>query len=120
MPFILIFIFNGDNVLLDEDEDLPLYFWLLAALRESGNDSRPVDDWQLRTEAGAPLPLDKSPRELALVNGQRFIASLQVAAGGGITRESLEALLEAGARDAAALDKRLTSTFSFRSNLVFR
>jgi hypothetical protein len=78
----LIFIINGQDLLIEADRNAPLKLAVMRALEISGNTGRPAEEWEVRNVGGVLLEQNRTPEELHLENKARLFLSLQVGAGG--------------------------------------
>lgn len=77
-----IFIINGENVHVELDKDEPLFVWRDAALRQSHNTGRPLEEWEIRNEQGRLLSVWATLADLDQTHYPRIFVSLRVGAGG--------------------------------------
>ena len=78
----LTFIINGEDTLVEADQDAPIEGardWALVASRNTG---RPPETWDVRSRRGEMLNPAAAPAALGLVDGDRLFLVLQVGAGG--------------------------------------
>lgn len=78
MPLV-IFIVNGEDVLVKRDFAAPLKEARDDALRESHNTFHPGERWEIRNEKGELIDPDVF---YPAKQGEKFFLSLKVAAGG--------------------------------------
>jgi len=53
-----------------------------TALRESGNQGQPPENWELRTEQGVVISQDQTVREAGLLSGMTLFLNPEAGAGG--------------------------------------
>lgn len=89
MQITLIFVINGEDHAVEEDQHVPLRAVRNRALAESKNTGRPPDEWEVRTEQGGQL-LDPERKimELGLTSGTRLLLTLKMGGGGSHARRS--------------------------------
>ncbi len=80
--FVITFVVSGDPVDVEVNPHQPLKVGRDKALKESGQEGRPPDEWEVRTEAGVPLDVSRKVEDLGIKPGTRLIVSLQAGAGG--------------------------------------
>ncbi len=78
----LIFIINGESFPVETNINAPLSAAAERALSESGNQGRPLSEWEVRDSGGALLDVTRTVKELGLKNGAKLFLSLRVGAGG--------------------------------------
>jgi hypothetical protein len=78
----IIFIVNGENVPTSLDEDEPMWVWRNHALTESRNTGRPLEEWEIRNEAGAYISNWTTPADVGMKNYTRLFLTLKVGCGG--------------------------------------
>lgn len=78
----LVIVVSGSPEAVRINANEPLEHAVREALRESGNQGQPPEDWELRTEGGQLLPLNLRPGEAGVHNGQTLFLSPKAGAGG--------------------------------------
>ncbi|MCL5405875.1 MAG: DUF2604 domain-containing protein [Deltaproteobacteria bacterium] len=77
----IIFRINGEDVRVEVNENSLLLSAISKALAESGNTSRPPEEWGAYRQ-GSPLDPKAKIEELGLRDGELIELTLKVAAGG--------------------------------------
>ena len=77
-----IFIINGENFPINTNINAPIAAAAERALAASGNNARPLSEWQLRDSNGVLIDMTRKVEDLGLKNGTRLFLSLRVGAGG--------------------------------------
>jgi len=78
----LIFIINGVDVPVEANLNELLKVARDKALVESNNTGRPMDEWEVHSDEGQSLDVDKTVGALGLIKGERLFLNLKVGAGG--------------------------------------
>lgn len=78
----LTVIVNGTPEGIKIKPDQPLRLLLEKALEKTENTGQPVENWELRDEAGAELDLDKTVAAAGLRDGDVVSANLKTGAAG--------------------------------------
>ena len=81
-PFSIIIVVGGDDQKLQVKPNDIARNVLEAALKKAKNVGQPVDDWELKTEAGLALNLAATLAQLNIGKGETLFASLKVGAAG--------------------------------------
>lgn len=81
-PFSIEIVVNGDGQKLEVKPDDIASDVLERALKKSKNVGQPVDDWELKTEAGVPLVLTATLAQLNVGKNETLFASLKAGAAG--------------------------------------
>ncbi len=79
---IIRFVVNGDPTVVEAAANAPLRVACEKALRDTNNTSRPLEEWETRTETGGRVDIGSKVVDLGLVDGVRLFISVKVAAGG--------------------------------------
>jgi hypothetical protein len=79
-------VVNGVETLVDANLNAPLRTVAQHALSASGNNGRPLSDWELKDEQGNPLDLDQKVGNLNLAPGSLLYLTLSVGVNGEKTR----------------------------------
>lgn len=75
-------IVNGTGEEIRIKTDQPLQLLLKKALDETENTGQPIENWELRNEAGAELALDQTVEQAGIKNGDLLSANLKTGAAG--------------------------------------
>jgi hypothetical protein len=78
----IIFIIDGEDVLVEVDNNEHLYIARHKALIDSLNWSRPANDWDIRSESGVLLDPGSTVDGPEFANNVRLFLTLQVGVGG--------------------------------------
>jgi Protein of Unknown function (DUF2604) len=79
----LMFVVNGEEVVLRVASDQPLHAVVKEALAKSKNTGRSAAEWELRHELGQIVAdQSKSVSEYDFAHGERLYLTLRVSAGG--------------------------------------
>ena len=78
----ILFIVNGEDVPVDARLDAPLADARDRALQVSRNTSRPPDEWEVRDQKGALLPVEQPVGAFRFPQDVKLFLSLKVGAGG--------------------------------------
>jgi hypothetical protein len=81
-PFSITIVVGGDDQKLQVKPDDVAKDVLEEALKKSKNVGQPVDDWELKTEAGVALLLTATLAQLNVGKDETLFASLKVGAAG--------------------------------------
>ena len=79
---LLIFIVNGEDVLIKSNTDSLLASARDAALFRTLNTGRPLDEWEVRRESGELLNTSQTIRSFGFMNNDRIFVTLKISAGG--------------------------------------
>lgn len=75
-------IVMGDEQEYDVNVKKKLEPIVKKALKDSGNEGQPISKWQLRTEDGRLLDMDKTIEEEHILDGDKLFLSLKQGKGG--------------------------------------
>lgn len=78
----LIVIVNGQSTTVTVNTHAPLQTAISEALRETGNQGQPPENWQFRDAAGSLLDPKKKVSEYGFVSGTKLFLSLKAGIGG--------------------------------------
>lgn len=79
----LVFVVNGEDVVVNANIHAPLAVAAEHALKESQNfGSRSLDQWEVRDAKGVLLEMNRKVGDLGLQDGSRLFLSLRAGAGG--------------------------------------
>ena len=78
----IVFVVNGEDVLVETNVHPPLREAVSRALEQSRNTGRPVDDWEVRDANGVLLDIGRKIEDFRFPSGARLFISLRVGAGG--------------------------------------
>jgi hypothetical protein len=81
-PFSITIVVGGEDQKLEVKPDDIARDVLEKALQKSKNIGQPVDDWELKTEAGLPLLLTATLAQLNVGKDETLFASLKAGAAG--------------------------------------
>lgn len=81
-PFAIIVVVGGDDQKLQVKPNEIAKKVLEAALKKAKNAGQPIDDWELKTEAGVALNLAATLAQLNIGKDETLFASLKVGAAG--------------------------------------
>jgi hypothetical protein len=81
-PFSITIVVGGEDQKLQVKPDDIAKDVLEQALKKSKNVGQPVDDWELKTEAGVPLLLTATLAQLNVGKDETLFASLKIGAAG--------------------------------------
>ncbi len=78
----LIVVVSGEPIDVDVNPNQKAEQILREALRRSGNEGRPLEEWELKREDGSLIDSSVRVSELGLVDGTRLFLSPKASAGG--------------------------------------
>jgi len=78
----IVFVINGEDVTVEQNENAPLKAARDKALEQSGNTGRPFDEWEIRNEQGELLDPTAKIETFGFTDGVRLFLNLMVGAGG--------------------------------------
>lgn len=81
-PFSITIVVGGDDQKLQVKPDDIASDVLQEALKKSKNVGQPLEDWELKTEAGVALALTATLAELNIGKDETLFASLKAGAAG--------------------------------------
>lgn len=81
-PFKITVVVGGDPQKLTVNPDDTVLETIAAALKKAKNQTRPAEDWVLKTETGPALPATATLASLGLSGGATLYASLEAGATG--------------------------------------
>jgi hypothetical protein len=81
-PFSITIVVGGDDQKLQVKPNDIAKDVLEAALKKAKNAGQPVDDWELKTEAGVALNLGATLAQLNIGKDEILFASLKIGAAG--------------------------------------
>lgn len=81
-PFSITVVVGGDDQKLQVKPDDVASDVLQEALKKSKNLGQPLEDWELKTEAGLALVLTATLGQLNIGEGETLFASLKAGAAG--------------------------------------
>lgn len=80
----IVVVVNGVEAIVSANLNAPLRTIAQHALSETGNTGRPLSDWELKDQAGNPLPLDRKVGELGLPPNAVLFLTLTVGVNGAL------------------------------------
>ena len=78
----LTIIVAGTPTEVDANPQAPLRTVIPKALEQTGNTGQPLENWELRDEAGNLLDLDKKIGDFAFADGTKLSLNLKAGVGG--------------------------------------
>lgn len=78
----LVVVVNGAETVVDANVNAPLRTVAQHALNESGNNGRPLDDWEFKDEQGRTLDLDRKLGEFHFAPNALLFLTLAVGVNG--------------------------------------
>jgi hypothetical protein len=78
----LLVVVNGTPTPVEANLNAPLRTVAQQALNESGNNGRPLQDWEFKDPAGSPLDLDRKVGEYRFSAGAELFLTLGVGVNG--------------------------------------
>lgn len=75
-------IVSGTPTEVRVNTNAPLHVAAKRALQQTGNEGRPLEDWDVKDEAGNLLDPDKKIEEYGLAEGATIFLSLKAGVGG--------------------------------------
>ncbi len=78
----LAVVVNGQPTLVKANVEAPLGTVIPQALQQTGNAGQPPDNWELRDQGGALLPLDKKIEDFQFPADTRLFLNLKAGIGG--------------------------------------
>jgi hypothetical protein len=82
----LVVVVNGTPTPIEANLNAPLRTVAQHALNETGNNGRPLQDWELKDLAGAPLDLDRKVGEYRFAAGAELFLTVTVGVNGAGAR----------------------------------
>ncbi len=77
-------IVNGTAYAIEANLEAPVLVVVEKALKDSGNQGQPPQNWELRDAAGNLLDLQKKLEDYHLPNGAKLFLSLKAGVGGSV------------------------------------
>lgn len=81
----LIVVVNGDPTPVEANLNAPLRTVAQHALNQSGDNGRPLQDWEFKDAAGRPLDLDRKVGDYQFSPGAELFLSLSVGVNGAVS-----------------------------------
>lgn len=78
----LVVVVSGEPIDVDVNPNQKAEQILREALRRSGNEGRPLEEWELKREDGSLIDPSVRVSELGLADGTRLFLSPKASAGG--------------------------------------
>jgi hypothetical protein len=78
----LVVVVNGAPVEIEANTNAPLSSAVQQALAKSENAGQPIENWEVKDEAGKLLDISKKIGELGLVSGLKIFVSLKAGVTG--------------------------------------
>ena len=78
----LVVVVSGEPIDVDVNPNQKAEQIMREALRLSGNQGRPLEEWELKREDGSPIDPSARVSDLGLVDGTRLFLSPKASAGG--------------------------------------
>jgi hypothetical protein len=79
----LIVVVSGEPIEVDVNPNQKAEQIVREALRRSGNQGRPIEEWELKREDGSLIELTARVGDLGLIDGMRLFLSPKAGGGGG-------------------------------------
>lgn len=80
----LVIVVNGAETMVEANLNAPLHTVAQHALHDSGNQGRPLSDWELKNEAGQLLDLNRKVRDFGFGPGTVLYLTLLVGVNGDL------------------------------------
>lgn len=80
----LLIVVNGTPTPIEANLNAPLRTVAQHALNETGNNGRPLQDWEVKDPRGNPLDIDRKVGEYHFAPGAELFLTLAVGVNGGV------------------------------------
>jgi hypothetical protein len=80
----LVIVVNGDETEVEANLNAPLHTVAQHALNDSGNQGRPLSDWEFKNEAGQLLDLNRKVGDFGFAPGTVLYLTLLVGVNGAV------------------------------------